>query len=551
MIKLIDSGTNYNVVYIGERNEYMKFSNIVCKIENAYKCSKVGWIVPKENIQPLLDKFKCEEEKQVYDYVGTEMKLEPFPYQKETVHYALHNPQSLLVLPTGSGKTCIMIALYLEALKKGLTDKPGVICVKASLKYQWVKEVEKFSNLRAKAIETPSKAKKKFDEQFEDCELFVLNYETLKNKDVCAKLREKEIEFMACDEIHYCSNHKSDRSKALFGFDDLKIKIGATATPITNNPLNAFSIFNFINKDIFKNYSSFARNYIIWRSYGVVKGVKNEDHLVNNIRPYTFIKTDEEISDQLPSVVVFQNRCNMTPNMQLISDDLLARLEATTMRIEAIEKEITDPKKLEHNDEYNKCRALVMAYQTFAQEIVNEPRLLSESDSNMAKEFLCEDVSPKIDILCDILEDIISQGEKVCIFTKYVRMQNIIMKEIEKRFDTKIAFINGSQDSKERYYQAYELFQNDEQCHVLIGTDAMAEGISLYWCRYLIEYDLADSYAIQTQRHGRVKRANSIHKVSYIYQIICNNSWDSIQERIIEKKKQYDSKLIRSLAKEE
>ena len=47
--------------------------------------------------------------------------------------------------------------------------------MKASLKYQWVKEVEKFSDYNVKAIDTPSKAKKKFDAQFEDADIFILN----------------------------------------------------------------------------------------------------------------------------------------------------------------------------------------------------------------------------------------------------------------------------------------------------------------------------------------------------------------------------------------
>ena len=78
----------------------------------------------------------------------------------------------------------------------------------------------------------------------------------------------------------------------------------------------------------------------------------------------------------------------------------------------------------------------------------------------------------------------------------------------------------------------------------------MAEGISLSKCNYLIEYDLADSYAIQTQRHGRIKRANSVHKTGYVYQIICLESWDEVQQKIIAKKENYDSTLIQSLVGE-
>ena len=65
----------------------------------------------------------------------------------------------------------------------------------------------------------------------------------------------------------------------------------------------------------------------------------------------------------------------------------------------------------------------------------------------------------------------------------------------------------------------------------------------------MIEYDLAISYAIQTQRQGRLERADSIHKSVFIYQLIANDSWDTIQQKIINKKQLFDNDIIKSLAK--
>ena len=71
----------------------------------------------------------------------------------------------------------------------------------------------------------------------------------------------------------------------------------------------------------------------------------------------------------------------------------------------------------------------------------------------------------------------------------------------------------------------------------------MKEGISLNKCKYLIEYEPANSYADQTQRRGRVKRANSVSRISYIYQLITEDSWDNIALKSINKKKGYDDSL--------
>lgn len=412
-----------------------------------------------------------------------------------------------------------------------------------------MKEVEKFSDYIAKAIETPSKVKKKFDEQFENADLFILNYETLKNKQVAAKLREKNVEVMLLDEIHYINNHTSARSKAAYEFNDLKYLIGATATPITNNPENLFGIFNLIEKDLFQSHSKFARSYIKYAGYGRVAGCKNEDHLKKKIAPYIFIKSEADVADQLPSLVVNQKYCYITsPIMQETNAKLFEELDVVNNQIKQLEKRYPNPKDLESNEEFLTAKGKVMAYQTFLQELVDDPRLLNESESNLAKQYHCQEESPKLKMLFELVEEITEAGNKVCIFTKYVRMQNILQRELERYFDFKCVIINGSMTPEERYEAAYTKFGDNDDYKVLIGTDAMAEGISLSKCNYLIEYDLADSYAIQTQRHGRIKRANSIHKTGYVYQLICVDSWDTIQEKIINKKRNYDDNLIQDLS---
>lgn len=455
-------------------------------------------------------------------------------------------------MPCGAGKTPILVGVYHELRKNDITTKPGAIIVKASLKYQWVKEVEKFSDYRVKAIDTPSKAKKKFDQQFEDADLFVLNYETLKNDKVVQKLREKEVEVILLDEIHYINNHDSARSKAAYQFNDLNYIIGATATPITNNPENLFGIFNLIDKDLFHNHSKFARTYIKYAGFGRVAGCKNEEHLKKKIQPYIFIKSESDVADQLPTLVVNKRYCTMPSNMFSLNTEIFEKLEEARAEADALERKLLSKSKgspsiLETDEEYLMTKGKIMAYQTFLQELVDDPRLLSSSESGMAQQYNCDDTSPKLDVLLELVDEIISAESKVCIFTKFTRMQNLLKQQLEEAFKFKCAIVNGSMTPEERYEQAYTLFGDNDEYKVLIGTDAMAEGISLSKCNYLIEYDLADSYAKQTQRHGRIKRANSIHKTGYVYQIICEDSWDEIQEKIIAKKENYDNALIQNL----
>lgn len=490
----------------------------------------------------LIKNKKLKPRKNIWDNMGSTMKLQPFPYQKEAIYHAIHNPNTLMILPVGSGKTPIAIGIFLELRNQGLTDKPGIICVKASLKYQWVEEVKKFSDLRVKAIETPSKARgKKFDEQFEDTDLYVLNYETFKNEKVSSKLLEKGSEVIILDEIHYIGDYKRNKSKALYCFNHLPYKFGLTATPITKNPENIYSIFKMIKPELFPTHGKFASNYLKYRSYGQVSGLKNEKHLFNTLKPYIFVKDGEEIYKQLPELIVNKVYCEMPKPMVETNGRIMERLDEINEQINDYEYRIKDKSKLEFDEKYNKLVTQKLMHQTFAQELVDDPRLLALSDSEAAKEYMCNSSCPKLDILLNLVTDIISSGEKVCIFTKYERMQQLLVEEIQKQMVVKIALVNGSMNSKERHRQINELFAGDHD--ILIATNAMTEGISLSWCKYLIEYDLAESYALQTQRHGRIRRANSISRTSYVYQILVRDSWDEIQEKIIIKKQKYDEQI--------
>lgn len=549
LIKNKDANSSF-LEYTGELQDKHIIISLLAQYRDSVKRVNTDkWIIPNE-IVPLLEE-KCAVERFVSPWkdIGKGLKYEPYEYQKETVFFGSEKNSALFLLPTGSGKSFIAITLYNELKLSNKVTAPGIIVVPASLKYQWVKEVSKFSNLIAHSVDTPSKAGKKFDKQFEDCDLLICNYETLKNKSVVEKLKSINCQFIIGDEIQKINNYKSGLHKAICQFNDLEYRYGMTATPITNNPENVFGIFNFLDPNLFKTHGKFATNYIVYKGYGRVAGAKNVDHLKSQINPYIFMKTEDDISDQLPELVVTPIYCTMSNKTKKINDEIMRDLKTAQDAVAAIEEKINNPKLLETNAEYKQWIAKVMAYQTFAQELADDGRLLSISESNMAKEYKTDDLeNPKLEILKDLVKNVLDAEETVCIFTKYERMQRLLINELQSEFkDIKIAYINGSMTPEERYEQAYTLFQNDPDYKVLILTEAGNAGISLSKCKNLIEYDLADSYANQIQRHGRIKRADSISRISNVYQIILEDSWDEIQLRIINKKQKYDSDIIKNL----
>lgn len=606
MISLEAKGDGYLVRFLGKKNQFNEYINKVMRVqEKTWSLDKSCWIVSKDSLPLLQSMFndieyldEVEEVKPLaatgYEDMGKSMKLTPYDYQKEAIKLGIDAKELLIVYPCGSGKTPIGIGLYLEARERGIVNGPGMIVVKASLKKQWQKEIEKFSDLKAVVIKSPSdiaanvndriknrknrikkldkikdrqavkaltdeikslEAEKEtlFKSQFDGNDLFVLNYEALMNTQVRSELHRRKVNFVFADEIHYVKNREAKRSEALYEFKTAKMKIGATATPVGKNPEDLFGIFSFVCPTLFPQFKNFAATYIKYSGFGRVSGTKNKENLVGKYAPHTIVKTKEEVSSQLPSLLVIPRHCEMTADQQEVTQRLMLELTDLKTQGDAIRLSCRTEIEAKTHPELAKIDARVMALQTFAQEIADAPELLDLSESELAKQYSCKSkASPKLDLLIELVEEIIESEEKVCIFSKYSAMQPIIASRIQNEIskDIKIAYVNGGLNTNQRYREVYEKFRDNEEYKVLLMTDAGAEGLNLSKCKYLIEFDLAESYGIQTQRHGRVERSDSIHETVYVYQLIADESWDNIQQKIIEKKEGYDADLIKVLARQ-
>ena len=527
---------------------------------------------------------------------GASLKLPLFPYQEDIVSFCLNKGRALIAAVCGLGKTPCLIAIYADAVKQNKITGPGLIVVKASLKVQWLKEIEKFTDLRGKILDTEKacisniaakikriqkkidqlllfeksravdqeiaslttqrdtlqeEADRTFQNQFDDADLYIANYETLNDAAVRKELHKRNIQYIACDEIQYIKNDKATRSKSICEFADVKMRFGASATPIQKNPMDAFSIMKFIEPSMFPKKGQFASRYIRYSGYGIISGSKNEEELNNKLSNFMIVKTHEDADSCLPSVVPITRYCEMDSKQVRMTERLLEEIKELKEEEQQILKQYTDPEKGKQNERVKAIDANIVARQTFAQELADSEMLLETSNSEMAHNYITGSKSAKLEMLIDLLEEILSTGEKVCIFSKYKRMQDIITSRIKDEakhnpdFNTGIAYINGSLSAEQRYEESHTKFQDSDKYQILIMSDAGAEGISLGKAKYLIEYEPAESYSIQTQRRGRIERADSVHDTVFVYQLIAEKSYDEIALKVIAKKEKYDTTIIK------
>ena len=544
---------------------------------------------PKRKIgDKMASRFQTQV-KEVSDWesMGADMKLQPYPYQKEIIKFCLDAENSLVVAPCGAGKTACLIGLYLESIKAGKISGPGMVVVKASLKLQWASEVEKFSNLRPRIIQTATqatasvkqnikklearlkkaddvesmklkaeikklkaKAKEAFEEQFKDCDLYILNYETLLDEKVRSTLRKIKPQFVGADEIHYIKSASAKRSKFLCEFADARIKAGFTATPIKRDPSDLYGLFRLLKPELFVSKARFSSMYLrLDRATGRVIGTKNEKNLSEKIDPYMIVKTKEEVAKQLPKLVVTQRYAEFSPSQaemhQLLMEELNEVNEQQKKLLFNKYGDNPDPNVVKKDPEYMQLDTRATALQTYMLELADSPLLLT---SEGAKKYMPKDkTSYKLELFIELLGQVLDSGEKPALFTRWTRMHDIITDRIRKERALKnigLAYHSGQISNKKRDAEIRR-FRTDADCKLLLMSNSGAEGINLSECQYLFEMEPAESYATQTQRHGRIERADATHDTAYVIQLLTADSWDEKALKGISRKEGYDATIIK------
>lgn len=543
------------------------------------------FFAPNGYNSPTVTIEKQEHDVTGWEDIGKNLKLPPYDYQKQVVRFCLQEPHmysTLITAPCGAGKTLMGIAAYQEALKEGIIEGPGVIVVKASLKVQWGHEVRKFSDFKPSVLDTykacvgselsmlerrrtkyrkekTQELKKeierlekeiefKFNSMF-DADLLIMNYETLRDDVVANKLLEIKPQFVFADEAHYIKTDTNKRSKALYQFNDAKIKIGATATPVQRDPRDIYGIFKFVQPQLFLRKTAFNNQYVRY-GYGFrVIGAKNQKQLNREISPYMYILTKEEVSEQLPKLVVMQRHCSFYPKQEEVNRHFFEELKELAQEEKKLSQGKT-PAQIEANERIQEISNATQARQTFLQELAVSEELLKGSNSQLAQKFITGEPDSKIETMLELVQEIISSGEKVVIFSRFASLQPILTEAIhsvKELANVGICYVRGELSGEQRYEEVYTKFQENDKYKILLCSESGSEGLNLSSCRYMIEMEPAVSYALQTQRHGRLERADSIHETVFVYQLIMDNSWDIVGQKIIEKKEKFDMEIVKGV----
>ena len=430
------------------------------------------------------------------------------PYQKTGFQWlkTLDNYRfgGILADDMGLGKTIQVISMLVSYKENQEENKKTSLVVSpSSLALNWKNEIEKFApELNIKVISGNANQRKEIINEIERYDVIVTSYDLLKRDIEIYKEKKYTFRFIIADEAQYLKNNNAKNAKAI---KQIKAdsRFALTGTPIENSLAELWSIFDFVMPGYLFSYKKFKSTY----ETAIVKD-NDEDamkKLKMLIEPFVLRRTKKEVLTELPEKTITVLKNEMGEEQRKIYLSYLVRTK------QELQDEI-------NSNGYERSQIKILAALTRLRQICCHPSLFIDN---------YKEPCSKLEQCMEILEDGITAGHKILLFSSYTSMFEIIEKELKNR-NIKYFKLTGATKVDERVDLVDEFNQNDEIKVFLISLKAGGTGLNLIGADMVIHYDPWWNISAENQATDRAYRIGQKNNVQ-VYKLITK---DSIEEKI-------------------
>ena len=333
-----------------------------------------------------------------------------YRHQVEGVNRLCQQQNFILADEMGLGKSLQSLAVAAIDFERGVAGRILIVCL-ASLKYNWLEEIEERTHFRAMVLEgTPDKRRKQMQEfSTEGYEILIVNYEQVVKH--VEEFNEMMFDIVIMDEAHSIKTPTAKRTKACMGLVATRF-FALTGSPMLNRPDELWTLLHRVAPDKFPRYWPFRMRYCQlggWQGKQVV-GVKYKDELVEKISPIMLRRTKAEVLPWLPQKLpVKQEWLDLTPLQRKMYKQADEELKITFEDLSTME--------------INSALTLFLRHK----QICATSHCLDEET----------DESSKLDRLEEIVEELcVENGEKLVVFTQFRPALKAARDRIRKKVPT-------------------------------------------------------------------------------------------------------------------
>ena len=408
----------------------------------------------------------------------------------------------------GLGKTLQAIAL-LSNLHEEKKKKSMVIMPK-SLIYNWENEIKKFApKLKVGVyygINRDFSSLKKVD-------VILTTYGTIRND--IENLLEHKFDLLILDESQNIKNINSQTTKAVLLLNAKK-RVALSGTPIENNLLELYSLFRFLNPEMFGSVQRFTNNYIVpIQKYSDISTI---EELKKKIYPFLLRRVKKEVLADLPDKIEKLVYVDMNDKHRRFYE------ERRKYYYSLLEKNTSSQGNFD---------------KFFVLQAINELRHIVSSPELESKKI----ISSKKEVLIENVIEAIENNHKVLVFVNYLSSIESICDSLK---ENKIKYLKMTGQTKDRQ-NLVDKFQNDSRYKVFVMTlKTGGVGLNLVSADTIFIYDPWWNTTVENQAIDRAYRLGQ-DKTVFAYKMIMRNT---IEEKIL-KLQEIKNKLLDDLISED
>lgn len=423
----------------------------------------------------------------------------------------------------GLGKT-LQALTVLQKAKEVDGSMPTLVICPTTVVFNWESEIQKFAP-ELTCLKLAGSDRKNHFKEIPNYDVVITSYALIR-RDI-KHFKDINFRYIILDESQNIKNAMSQTAQAVKQLQ-ANHKLALSGTPIENKLEELWSVFDFLMPGFLLSVAEFNARYVNPIMERQDKTV--EKRLKLQIYPFILRRMKRDVAKDLPDKVENIAYCELTDEQK---DFYLQVLDSTKEELF---------KSIEQNG-LEKSRLSIFSALLRLRQICCHPRLY---DKENVKHIIS---SGKFEKLKSMLEEIISEGHRVLLFSQFVNMLDIVKGWLERE-GIEYEYLTGKTKDRQA---AVEHFNNSKIPIFLISLKAGGTGLNLTGADYVIHYDPWWNPAVEDQATDRAYRIGQTKKV-FVYRLITKNTVEekiqklkTIKRNLVDSVISVDRNIVKSL----
>jgi SNF2 family DNA or RNA helicase len=401
----------------------------------------------------------------------------------------------------GLGKT-VQTLVHIQIEKEAdRLDRPCLIIAPTSLMSNWRREVEKFTpGLRVLTLQG-SMRHARFEEM-NDYDIVLSTYPlVVRDQEL---LLASQYHYLILDEAQMVKNPRSKVAR-LVRMITTRHRLCLTGTPMENHLGELWAQFDFLMPGFLGDTTAFTKRF---RTPIEKHGDEDQQKMLSRrIAPFMLRRRKNDVLTELPPKTEMIRMVTFEPAQAALYESIRLSMEKRVR--EAVREKGFARSHITILD------ALLKLRQTCC-----DPGLLKLDEARKVKS------SAKLELLMEMLDEMLSKGRRILVFSQFTQMLGIIEQKLNER-DIVYTKLTGQTRNRDR---AIEAFRTGEADLFLISLKAGGVGLNLTEADTVIHYDPWWNPATENQATDRAHRIGQ-DKPVFVYKLITENT---LEEKIVD-----------------